>query len=52
MPKIIDELSQIARNLTEEEIPDIDDYEAEAVIVNYYDKKNYMSGHLDDGEND
>lgn len=30
----------------------IDNYNPEAVIVNYYDKKNSMSGHLDDGEND
>lgn len=52
IPKIINELSEIARGLCKEEVPDIDDYEAEAVIVNYYDKKNYMSGHLDDGESD
>lgn len=28
------------------------DYFPESVIINYYDKKNYMGGHLDDGELD
>jgi len=27
-------------------------YTPESVIINYYDKKNYMGGHLDDGELD
>lgn len=52
MPEIINELSEFAKDLVSEEITDVYDYEPEAVIVNYYDKKNYMSGHLDDGEKD
>ena len=28
------------------------DYFPECVIINYYDKRNYMGGHLDDGELD
>ena len=34
------------------EVPDIYEYDPESVIINYYDKKNYMGGHLDDGEQD
>jgi alkylated DNA repair protein alkB family protein 1 len=30
----------------------LDDYNPEAVIVNYYTEKDYMGGHLDDGEPD
>ncbi|KAL4512265.1 hypothetical protein ABPG72_005267 [Tetrahymena utriculariae] len=52
MPDIINELAEFAKNVVSEEITDVYDYEPEAVIVNYYDKKNYMSGHLDDGEKD
>ena len=34
------------------ELPDVLDYKAESTIINYYDSKNFMGGHLDDGEKD
>lgn len=52
MPDIINELTEFAKMIVSEEITDVYEYDPEAVIVNYYDKKNYMSGHLDDGEKD
>jgi len=34
------------------ELMQLGSYQPESVIINYYDKRNYMGGHLDDGEKD
>lgn len=52
MPDIINDLCSLAKDLLHSEIEGLDAYTPQAVIVNYYDKKNNMNGHLDDGEAD
>ena len=42
----------MCQDLMVDEIPDVKNYRAQAVIVNYYKIKDYMTGHLDDGEED
>eukprot|EP01016_Furgasonia_blochmanni_P047673 TRINITY_DN7029_c0_g2_i1.p1 TRINITY_DN7029_c0_g2~~TRINITY_DN7029_c0_g2_i1.p1 ORF type:complete len:298 (+),score=45.89 TRINITY_DN7029_c0_g2_i1:102-896(+) len=44
------DLSEIALDVIR--MMKLGDYKPESVIVNYYDKKNHMGGHLDDGEKD
>ena len=45
-----DELKEVAMRVNN--IMNLGKYEPEAIIINYYDKRNYMGGHLDDGEKD
>lgn len=45
-------LSEKTKDFIKEELPDVFDYKAESTIINYYDAKNFMGGHLDDGEKD
>ena len=45
-------LSEITKAFIKDEIKEINEYKAQSTIINYYDKKNYMGGHLDDGEQD
>jgi alkylated DNA repair protein alkB family protein 1 len=47
---IPDELKSISLRVTE--MMQLGSYTPESVIINYYDKRNYMGGHLDDGEKD
>lgn len=44
------ELRDLAMRVVE--LMKMGDYDPEALIINYYDKRNYMGGHLDDGELD
>ena len=45
-------LSEKTKEFLKEVISDVFDYKAESTIINYYDSKNFMGGHLDDGEKD
>ncbi len=52
LPPDLDNLSNKTKDFISEEIANIFDYKAESTIINFYDSKNYMGGHLDDGEKD
>lgn len=43
-------LSEKTKEFIKGELPEVLDYQAESTIINYYDAKNFMGGHLDDGE--
>ena len=45
-----EELKELALRIVE--LTKMGDYEPETLIINYYDKRNCMGGHLDDGEVD
>ena len=52
LPVDLETLSMKTKEFIKEEITDAFDYKAESTIINYYDAKNFMGGHLDDGEKD
>lgn len=52
MPKELFELCNKTKDVFSSHIKDIDQYNPESVIINYYGEKDYMGGHLDDGEKD
>lgn len=52
IPETITKLTQKASVLYESICKQPVKYHGEAVIVNYYKNKDYMTGHLDDGEED
>lgn len=52
LPIDLMKLSEKTTEFIKEEIPDSLQYKPESTIINYYDAKNFMGGHLDDGEKD
>lgn len=52
LPTDLLNLSEKTKDFLKEEVPEVYDYKAESTIINYYDAKNFMGGHLDDGEKD
>jgi alkylated DNA repair dioxygenase AlkB len=53
IPETITQLTQKAANLFQHLTKDSSkEYHGEAVIINYYKVRDYMTGHLDDGEED
>ncbi|KRX08067.1 hypothetical protein PPERSA_02199 [Pseudocohnilembus persalinus] len=50
MPQQIYDLQNLCTDIFKEKVEDIEKYEAQSVIINFYHKKSYMTGHLDDGE--
>jgi len=52
LPSELFKLCEETKNIFKKIIMGIEDFNPESVIINYYGEKDYMGGHLDDGEKD
>ena len=53
LPEHLEKLCEKTRIFVDEKLKEnIGEYKPESTIINYYDSKNFMGGHLDDGEKD
>ena len=52
LPEHLENLCKRTKTFSSKYFGKFDKYKAESVIINFYDKKDSMGGHLDDGEID